>query len=236
MVAKIIEKILLVVLRLASAVLPSPKILKLLLAADNMLDRLINQAAIMYDKGIHPKHRLTAYHDYFVKNINGGENILDIGCGNGAVTYDIAKKTKGLVIGMDKCQANIDYAQKHYRHDRLKFLQGDVLLGLPENNLKIDTVVMSNLIEHIEMRVEFLKGVLAKIKPKQILFRIPMYEREWMVPFKEELGVEHRCDQTHYTEYIQEDFFAELKAAGLRVESYEIRWGEIWAKTLPINA
>jgi 2-polyprenyl-3-methyl-5-hydroxy-6-metoxy-1,4-benzoquinol methylase len=230
MVGNIIDKTFFFFLKRAVAVLSPAKSLKLLLDFDNKLYQIISKEAINYDKGLHPKHRLISYHDYFVKNIGKNENVLDIGCGNGALSRDIAKKTTGKVIGIDNNRENIDYANKHYRCDNLEFVYGDVLSGLPDSNIKIDTVVMSNLIEHIEKRVEFLETVLLEIKPGKVLFRVPMYEREWMVPLKEEVGVEYRLDQTHHIEYTQEDFFSELEAAGLKVKNYEVRWGEIWAE------
>lgn len=232
MFINIIEHVLSLVFRLVSAVLPTPKTLRFFLDLDNKLYEIISKTAIDYDHGLHPKHRLMAYHDYFVKNITNNENVLDIGCGNGALSFDVARKTRGAVIGIDNNKNNIEYAAKHYKCGNLKFVYGDVLLGLPDNDVPIDTVIMSNLLEHIEKRVEFLKVVLAKINPRTLLFRVPMYEREWMVPLKEELGVEYRLDRTHYIEYTQEKFFDELKTAGLSVESYEIRWGEIWARVL----
>ncbi len=207
--------------------------LKLLLSLDNVLYSYISACSIKYENGIHPKHRLISYHDYFVRNIDEDENILDIGCGNGALGYDIAQKIKGNIVGIDISQNNIDYAKKHYKRSNLKFVCNDVLQELPEGNMKFNTVIMSNLIEHIERRVEFLKEVIQKTKPDKILFRVPMYEREWMVPLKDELGVEYRLDQTHYIEYVQEVFFKELKDTNLKVESYEVRWGEIWARALP---
>jgi ubiquinone/menaquinone biosynthesis C-methylase UbiE len=221
------------VLKIATKTLKPKFSLKLFLNIDNILYSYISACSIKYENGIHPKHRLISYHDYFVKNIGVNENVLDIGCGNGALDYDIAQKIKGNIIGIDKNQNNIDYAKKHYKCGNLKFVCGDVLLELPENNMKFNTVIMSNLIEHIEKRVEFLKNIILKIKPDNILFRVPMYEREWMVALKDELGVEFRLDQTHYIEYVQDAFFEELKEAGLKVESYEVRWGEIWARALP---
>jgi len=232
---QIIKRLQSVLLKGTVKLLSPEDALEILLSYHNELYGYISRCAIRYDDGLHPKHRLMAYHDYFVRNIGKQENVLDIGCGNGALSYDIARKTSGMVIGIDKSKANIDYANKHYNHDNLKFVLGDVLSGLPDEHSKIKTVTMSNVIEHIHERVEFLKGVLNKIKPSQLLFRVPMFEREWMVPLKKELGVEYRLDQTHYIEYTQKDFFAELEAAGLRVESYEIRWGEIWAKAMPVK-
>lgn len=221
------------ILKIITKTLKPKSSLKLLLNIDNILYSYISVCSIRYDNGIHPKHRLISYHDYFVKNIGENENVLDIGCGNGALDYDIAQKIEGDILGIDKNRNNIDYANKHYKCSNLKFVCGDALMGLPENNMKFNTVIMSNLIEHIERRVEFIKNILLIIKPEKILFRVPMYEREWMVPIKNELGVEYRLDNTHFTEYVQEDFFSELENAGMKVESYEVRWGEIWAMALP---
>ena len=50
------------------------------------LNLVINERALKYGNGIHPKHILTKYHDFFTDNILNGENILDIGCG-----YAVAK-------------------------------------------------------------------------------------------------------------------------------------------------
>ena len=56
----------------------SSAILRQLLALDNQLYKSISAYAVYYDKGLHPKHRMTGYHDFFCKNINcskfkGGE-------------------------------------------------------------------------------------------------------------------------------------------------------------------
>jgi len=227
--SKLLMKLMKIVLSTSKRLEPKAA-LKLLLNYDNMLDKQISHCAIKYDRGLHPKHRLTLYHNYFVKNIDGNENILDIGCGRGAVTFDVAQKTKGKIIGIDKDRDKIDYAGKRYRLPNLEFIHWDVLLGLPEDKQGIDTVIMSNFIEHIEKREELIIKVLSIIKPRKMLFRVPMYEREWMVPMKEELGIYSQLDDTHCIEYTQEEFFSELKAAGLTVESYEVRWGEIWAR------
>ena len=43
------------------------------------LEWVINERSIAYDKGIHPKHRLTPYHDFFIDRVNDGELILPNG-------------------------------------------------------------------------------------------------------------------------------------------------------------
>ena len=70
---------------------PALQSLKFLFKLDTMLYHLQGQTAIIYDGGIHPKHRLMNYHDFFIKRITPSDRVLDIGCGNGAVAYDVAK-------------------------------------------------------------------------------------------------------------------------------------------------
>ncbi len=61
-------------------------------------------------------------------------------------------------------------------------------------------------IRHLPNRVEFLRSVQERLKPKRWLIRVPLYERDWRVPLMAELGVDYRLDPTHFTEYTQESF------------------------------
>ena len=60
------------------------------------------------EERIHPKHRIMNYHKFFIDNIDENDLVLDIGCGNGALSYDIAKKAK-KVVGIDLNEKNIDF-------------------------------------------------------------------------------------------------------------------------------
>ena len=94
----IATKFLLLLLRL----FPAKYTLKFLLHLDSILYELIPQEAIRYNGGIHPKHRLTDYHKFFIENVEEGERVLDIGCGSGELTYDVAIHSKpSLIVGMD---------------------------------------------------------------------------------------------------------------------------------------
>jgi hypothetical protein len=92
---------------------------------------------------------------------------------------------------------------------------------------------MSNVLEHIEERVDFLQGLIKKINPHRILIRVPLFERHWHIPMRKELGVGYFSDQTHFIEHTLEEFSYEMQQAGLDIISQDIHWGEIWAVTQP---
>lgn len=192
----------------------------------------INQAAIRYEKGIHPKHRLMDYHRFFVERLKKSDRVLDVGCGYGAVAFSMAK-AGALVTGVDMDETNIQQARKLYQHENLKFLLGDVRKDLPEDNFNV--IVMSNVLEHIENRAEMLKTLREKFQPERWLIRVPMINRDWLVPLKKELDMPYYSDTTHYTEYTIESFQDEMTNAGLEVRHTEVKWGEIWAEVHYIN-
>lgn len=205
----------------------SKKALKFLFEFENRLYLLESETSIRYGGGIHTKHKHIKYHDFFVENIKPGEKILDIGAGNGFLIYDIVTKVKGTkVTGIELKDENIEFARSHYKHENLSFIKGNVLKELPDGFF--DVIILSNVLEHIEKRVEFLKILQKKFKPKRFLIRVPLFERDWRVPLKKELGVDYRLDATHFIEYTQENFLEELNCARLKAVSLECRWSEIW--------
>src|SRR5919197_867838 len=98
--------------------------------------RSLDRVAIEYDGGIHVKHRLTRYHDFFLERVQPGEQVLDIGSGKGELA-----------------------------HDRVTFLEGNVLETLPGGDF--DVVVLSNVLEHLGPRVDFLRRIVESARPKR---------------------------------------------------------------------
>lgn len=194
---------------------------------------VLGQRAVEYGGGVHPKHRHTRYHDFFVNRIRMGERVLDIGCGIGAVAYDIAERSNAQVVGIDLSSQSIAVACERYRHPNLMFDVHDGTQPLPWGSF--DVVVLSNILEHLPERAIFLRRVQQAATPSRILIRVPLFERDWQVPLRKELGVEWRLDATHETEYTLESFAEELAMAELRVLHQEVRWGEIWAE-VTVNA
>ena len=205
--------------------------LRFLFRLDTALYPLQGHQAIAYGGGVHTKHRHMRYHDFFVKRIHPGERVLDIGCGNGAVAYDVAEQAGAHVVGVDLSADNIAQARQRYAHPRVEYRVGDALQELADG--PFDAVILSNVLEHLPERPAFLRRVQEVARPSRFLIRVPLFERDWRVPLKRELGVEWRLDPTHETEYTVESFAAEMAEAGLTIAYQEVRWGEIWAEVVP---
>jgi ubiquinone/menaquinone biosynthesis C-methylase UbiE len=198
---------------------------------DSRLYPLQGEAAVLFGDGIHTKHRHMDYHRFFTERIGEGERVVDIGCGVGAVAFDVASKCGALVTGIDLAEENIAIARERHSHPNLTCIHGDALTDLPSG--PFDVVIMSNVLEHIEDRPGFLRETQRRLSPRRWLIRVPHFERDWRVPLKRELGVEWRLDPTHFTEHTVESFREETTAAGLRIVHLETRWGEIWSELVP---
>ncbi|MBC8509605.1 MAG: class I SAM-dependent methyltransferase [Chloroflexi bacterium] len=206
---------------------PPARALRVLFSLDAVLYGMQGQSSIAYDGGIHTKHRHMKYHDFFTRRIGEADRVLDIGCGNGAVAYDVAQIAKE-VVGIDINADNIAAARRQYRHPHLEFRLGDALEALPDE--KFSVIILSNVLEHLPGRPAFLRRLQATLRPERILIRVPLFERDWRVPLKKELGLEWRLDNTHEIEYTLETFTEEMAEAGLESNHLEVRWGEIWAE------
>jgi SAM-dependent methyltransferase len=202
--------------------------LRFLFRLDAELYSLEGPMAVKYGKGMHPKHRHTNYHDFFVSRIKSGERVLDIGCGTGHVAYDVASRTGALVDAVDLSQESIAFAKATYSHPNLKFEVGDALTMTIEK--EYDSILLSNVLEHLNNRPVFLQKIMKVSRAKRIFIRVPLFERDWRVPLKKELGVEWRLDPDHKTEFTLESFAEELAQAGLQLEHSEVHWGEVWAE------
>jgi SAM-dependent methyltransferase len=205
--------------------------LRFLFGLDAALYPVQGQLSVRYGGGLHTKHRHTRYHDFFVHRVKRGERVLDIGCGIGALAFDMAQNSSAYVVGIDLHQDNIAIARARYAHDNVLYEVGDVLHTPLQGHF--DVAVLSNVLEHLPERPQFLRSLIGAVKPSRILLRVPVFERDWRVPLKRELGIDHRLDPTHYTEYTLEEYASEMSEAGLQVVHQEVRWGEIWAEAVP---
>ena len=206
--------------------------LKFLFELENKVYQLAGKESVRFGNGIHSKHRHIGYHRFFTNNLDVGSNVLDVGCSTGELSNDIAGKVyPGKVFGVEIEKEKVVKAREEYNKDNLTFIHGNIFNTMPP--VKIDVITLSNVLEHIENRVELLASFLHKYEPKKILIRVPAFDRDWRVPMKKELGIDYRLDTTHCIEYRPNEFDTEMTESGLTIVEKKVNWGEIWAVLVP---
>ncbi len=199
--------------------------MKLFLKLHNYLYRKISKLSKEINNNIHPKHRIINYHKFFLDNIEKDSKILDLGCGKGELAYDLANKAK-VVVACDINKNYLDIAKKRYKRDNITYLLADAT----NYNFKetFDYIILSCVLEYIKDRVKFL----SRIKPLAniLLIRAATINRSWLTLYKKELGLENKDDLARSIGYTFETFQNEIENVGLRIISYSIQFGEIWAK------
>ncbi|MFA7209281.1 MAG: class I SAM-dependent methyltransferase [Parcubacteria group bacterium] len=199
-------------------------LLKFFIALHNFSYKAISSLVVRIHDGQHPKHDIMRYHDFFVNNITRGDVVLDIGCGNGSVAHDISKKA-AQVFAIDIEEEKITVAKKKFQNDNLEYILGDATTY--NFKAEFDVIILSNVLEHIENRIEFLLKI--KRLAKKILIRVPLLTRDWLPVYKKEGGFEYRLDNTHFIEYTEKNFKEELEKSGLEIENYYVKFGELYA-------
>lgn len=210
------------------------KAVRQLLELDQDLRLALDQAAIAYDGGVHAKHRLTGYHDFFVERIAQGERVLDVGSGKGELAHDLAVRKNATVVGIDNDPAHLIFARERFVDPRVSFVEGDIREDVPPG--PFDVIVLSNVLEHLDGRTELLQTLVARTCARSVLIRVPVLKRDWTVPLREELGLQHFSDPGHEVEYDLGLLEQECAAAGLRVDEAHLVWSEIWAAASPAGA
>lgn len=229
-----VERILPWLVRARADSLPPDRALRMLFALEAGLYPAEGAHSVAYGEGTHTKHRHMRYHDFFVERIGAGERVLDVGCGIGAVAHAIASRAQAPVTAVDIDPAKVEQARELYPHPLVEYALADATHDVPGDGY--DVVVLSNVLEHLRDRPQFLERVMANVSARRALIRVPLFERDWRVPLKRELGVEWRLDPTHEIEYTLDDFRDEMDAAGLRIAEQQLRWGEIWAEVVAVDA
>ena len=203
--------------------------LRRLAVLQDRLEWVFNERAMIYGGGVHPKHRLMRYHDFFVERIPPGSRVLDIGCGYGAVARSIATRVPGsTVVGVELDQARLAQARAGSVPANLTFVEADARRDLPPGPWHV--VVLSNILEHIEDRVGFLIDILRQAQPEKLLIRVPLFERDWKVALRKDIGANYFSDSTHFIEHTRAELAHELASSGLEQTETILLWGEIWTE------
>ena len=78
-----------------------------------------------------------------------------------------------------------------------------------------DFVILSNVLEHIENRILFLKNIQKISGAKTFLIRVLYFKRDWEVAFRKKLNMYYFSDNDHNIEHIIEELKNELSKVNL---------------------
>lgn len=211
----------------------APAALRLVLVAHNFLYDLCGPLAVAANGGTHPKHRLLRYKEWFVDHIGADFVVLDVGSNTGGMAALLAGKAKQVyAIEIDKRLSEI--AKRTNAAPNIEFLTGDATTFDYSGCALLDCVTLSNVLEHIDNRVDFLRMLRQRLPWRNpdsctFLIRVPTIEREWLSVYKKEIGIEYRLDRTHKIEHTKQEFMAEIAAAGLQIAEFGVHFGEFYA-------
>lgn len=97
--------------------------------------------------------------------------VLDIGCGPGNITADLARKVDhGSIVGIDIAEAVVELAlaEQSHRADNLSFRVGDVYeLDFPDTHF--DVVYAHQVLQHLARPVAALEEMRRVLKPGGLL-------------------------------------------------------------------
>lgn len=102
--------------------------------------------------------------EYF-KAKNCKLDVLEIGCGNGWLSYHMARIPNCEVIGSDINLTELQQAVRVFaRKSRLKFIYGDIRSGML-NDLEFDAIVFAASIQYFPSLMEIMNVSLSRLKP-----------------------------------------------------------------------
>ena len=100
--------------------------------------------------------------------LSGNERLLDIGCGDGKITAEIARNLPGgTVTGVDSSPEMVRFAQEHFLHNacpNLSFLQADAR-ALPFSD-EFDVVFSNAALHWITDHKPVLAGIARSLRPE----------------------------------------------------------------------
>ncbi len=140
----------------------------------------------------------------YLKKYVVGNTVLDIGCGRG--WYSIFLKDRGFnVYALD--------VEKQFDDERINFTLASAQV-LPYPDHSFDTVLMWDVLEHIEDEQLILEHV-ARVCRKRLILSVPNRNDRNLNRYN--LTYQHFKDKSHCREYGLEEIQDKLRSAGFRI-------------------
>jgi len=140
----------------------------------------------------------------FNKLIANSNSIIEIGCGTGELSYIISQKFSKKILGTDLSQSAINYANKNYANDLVKFEEFNILSS--EISQSYDLAICSNVLEHFKNPFIIIDKIL--LKCKSLIILVP-YNQPNIDGFEYEGGAGHvfQFTQDSFSKYKVIDSF-----------------------------
>ncbi len=169
--------------------------------------------------------------------LTGSERVLDVGCGDGKITAEIAARVpRGSVLGVDPSRDMIAFAASHFgppTHANLQFEVEDVR-RLPYRS-EFDLVVSFNALHWVPDQTAALKSIRAALKDsgRAILKFVPQGTRTSLEDVIEQVRQSARWAeyfsgfQKPYVHFTPDEYRALAEQAGLKVVRTQLE-DEAW--------
>jgi trans-aconitate 2-methyltransferase len=135
--------------------------------------------------------------------LTGSEQVLDIGCGDGKITAEIAARVpSGLVVGVDSSQAMVEFASSHFDRAARPNLRFEVANARSLRfRDEFDLIVSFNALHWLPEQALALRSIRSAMKPcaRAQLRLVPKGERKSLEDILEETRLSPR-----WTAYFQE--------------------------------
>jgi len=168
------------------------------------------------------RHRNAVLDRHFKKIILGAEHVGEIGCGSGLVLHHLDKAYHKAADGFELNLTALKLCPK---------LPGnlyiyDILKRHPTLTERYNTLLMMDVLEHIENEVEFLEAVKDHMQPGgHLIIGVPM---------RQHLYSAYDAADGHYRRYETKHLKSVVQAAGFTVKEV-VQWGHAYIPLLMIR-
>ena len=125
---------------------------------------------------------------FLLDAVSAGDRVLDLGCGNGTFTAEIAR-AGARAVGVDIAEAALKQARA--AHPPLDFRLASIDGSLPLEDCEFDVVWASEVIEHVADTARWLSEARRVLSPRgRLLLTTPNHPRAALLV----RGLERYCD------------------------------------------
>jgi len=197
---------------------------------DEYIAEEFNKAAGGYDRSLIVKSYQRRTQVLIIKRmqIKKGMNILDLGCGTGAGTMDIALKLKGTgkVIGLDLSGKMIEQARKkltNIKYDNVKFKVGSAI-SLDYNNY-FDYVFSTNAFHHFKDKGNIFLKVKKALKVQGVFIVQDICDDYFLMSILDFMGkIGEKAHVGSTTSQKLKDLFLATDFLNIKVNRIKLNW------------